>query len=200
MLKTHGATARVRLTSAAQQGILLPYGLFAAPEWEKRAKKSGSKGFGRRADLLCPFFDSTHQGCSVWTSRPGVCTTYFCKSERDEEGLEFWADVEAYLNHFEWAMASEILERLDFDPNFREVCEGVMLTEEPGGERDFLVQSAWGSWATRKEEFFALCLTEAEKISSDQLSHLLDPDGLALEESLRERCTHYISAFDSPKR
>lgn len=187
MLREGGDAASVRLKAAASQGLLLPLGLFASPERESLAKEAGPDGFGRRADLLCPFFDTVAMGCSVWKNRPGVCATYFCKSDRGEDGLEFWSDVESYLNHFEWTLANAVLWRLGFTEEEAEKCEAVMLTEGPGVERDWLLRSAWAEWSGREAEFLLKCDEQARKIEFDEVSELLGPDALELEESLRER-------------
>lgn len=187
MLEEHGELARARIRAAAQKGLLLPLGLFASPEQEQLVRKAGKKGFGKREDMLCPFYDKTAMGCSMWKQRPGVCATYFCKSEREEEGLEFWSDVESYLNHFEWTLANATTWRLGFTEDDAENCEAVMLTEEPGPERDWLVRAAWAEWAGREEEFFKLCAQRAREITQEELSELLGDDCLQLEKSLRDR-------------
>lgn len=187
MLMSHPEAARVRLPTAAKQGILLPLGLFPSPEREKLAGRLGEKAFGRARELLCPFYDVAANGCSVWTARPAVCTTYFCKSVRDEEGLEFWADVESYLNHFEWTLANEIIARLGFDEASSDRFEAVMLEEAPGPERDFLVDRAWGEWREKKAQFFLECARVAKEVSPDELNELLGSEALDLEESIRER-------------
>lgn len=95
---------------AKAKGLLLPLGLYPTPEHQALVDFYGAQGFGKKADLLCPFVKSN--SCSIWNYRPGVCTSYFCMSDQEEKGLEFWSDVEDYLNHFEWVLASETHRRL----------------------------------------------------------------------------------------
>lgn len=178
---------KVRIQTAAQKGLLLPLGLFASPEHEQRTKALGTKAFGRKRELLCPFFDTVAQGCSVWRNRPGVCATYFCSSDRGAEGLELWSDVETYLNQFEWTVANEVVWRLGFTEDETQFCEAVMLTEGPGEERDYLVRRAWAEWADKQEEFLIECSRRAAQITPSELSELLGDDLLELEESIRER-------------
>lgn len=180
-------SSRLRMRTAAEQGILLPLGLFASPERERLVKEAGADGFGRRPELLCPFFDSASLGCSIWRHRPGTCATYFCKSERGADGLEFWSDVESYLNQFEWTLANAVLWRLGFTDDDIARCEAVLLTEEPGPERDWLIRSAWAEWHGREDEFFRLCAERARAVTADELPELLGDDVLALEDSLRRR-------------
>lgn len=189
MLRNHGAVARTRLASAGASGLLMPLGLFASPEREALAASVGPEGFGRVPELLCPFFDSASLGCSVWRNRPGVCTTYFCSSDRGAIGLEFWSDVESYLNHFEWTLANEVLYRLGFTDDDLEMSNHAMLTEEPGPERDFLVSRAWAEWSDldRREELLLACADRALEVTPAELSSLLGDECLELEESLRAR-------------
>lgn len=193
LLKEGGEEARLRLRVAMSQGVLLPLGLFASPEREALAKEAGVEGFGRRADLLCPFFDSAASGCSIWRHRPGVCTTYFCKSARGESGFEFWNDVETYLNLFEWTLANEVLWRLGFTEDDLEICEGVMLTDapdaDPGGEREWMVRSAWAEWSGQEESFLLNCYERALQVSPNELTELLGDETIELEKSLRTGST-----------
>jgi Fe-S-cluster containining protein len=191
-LLSEGAHAELRLNTAAQQGLLLPLGLFASPEHENLAKKFGAKGFGRRQELLCPFFDSAESGCSIWMYRPGVCASYFCKSERGAEGLEFWQAIESYLNHFEWSLANETLLRLGFTNDDLELSEAAMLAE-PGEERAAMIHVAWAEWANRKVEFLKSCTDRSRDVVDDALSAVLGDEFLALEKDLAQ----YIQNLDN---
>ena len=187
MLASGSENARVRLNAASQKGLLLPLGLFASPEQEARAKQLGTNAFGQKRELLCPFFDTVAMGCSVWKNRPGVCATYFCSSDRGAEGLEIWGDVETYLNQFEWTMANAVAWRMGFTEDETQFCEAVMLTEEPGAERDYLVGRAWAEWSGKREEFLIECAKHAADITHAELNELMGDELLELEESIRTR-------------
>jgi Fe-S-cluster containining protein len=181
------SVARTRIAAASATGLLLPQGLFASPEREALA---ASGEFGRDPAMLCPFFDSVSLGCSVWRNRPGVCTTYFCASDRGATGLEFWNDVETYLNHFEWTVANEVLFRLGFTNDDLDLAQHAMLTDEPGDERNWLVSRAWMEWSDRREDLLIACADRATEITPTELSALLGDEALELEESLRTRSAH----------
>jgi Fe-S-cluster containining protein len=187
MLQSSKEVARVRLGAAAKSGLLLPQGLFASPEREVIQAKAGPSGFGRKAHLLCPFFDNAKNGCSVWEHRPGVCSSYFCKSEKNEEGLELWADIEAYLNQFEWTLANAVLWRLGFTQDDLGLSEAVMLSESSGPERAWLQKRAWVEWSGRELELYDRCASESYEIKTEELDELLGEDCLSLENSIRER-------------
>lgn len=174
-----------RYRAAGEQGILLPVGLFVTPERQADIQENPDD-FGNREDWLCPFYDRVSQGCSVWAQRPGVCTTYFCKSNRGAEGLQFWADTEAYLNHFEWTLAKEVFTRLGGKESQMEICETIMTLEE-GEEREHWIREVWRPWQGKDQEFFVSAWDEAQKVSSGRLNQILDPEFLELEGFLRQQ-------------
>lgn len=182
------ASTRVRLTSAEQQGVLLPLGLFPTPERQSLIESLGSEAFGQRRELLCPFYDTAVDRCSIWAYRPAVCTSYFCKSNRGQSGLDLWADIEKYLNHFEWQLANEVFARLGFDEDALEMCRAAMFDEnQEADERAEFIRAAWGSWFNRKEEFFMAALQTALTFDSDSVGKLFDEDHLDLENSIRRQ-------------
>ncbi|MES3037079.1 MAG: hypothetical protein V4736_04155 [Bdellovibrionota bacterium] len=151
MINAKSAEATLRLRTAQQQGILLPLGLHTTPERQLQIESFGTEGFGKHDELICPFFDKQSFGCSVWQFRPGVCTTYFCKSDRGFEGLDFWGEVESYLNNFEWTLAKEVYFRLGFTEDDFEMCKATMSIEEPGEEREHFLNASWGKWISKKD-------------------------------------------------
>lgn len=166
---------------ARTSGLLLPLGLYPTPERQALIESFGVQGFGRKAELLCPFFNTTSNFCSIWNYRPGVCTTYFCISDREQNGLEFWSDVEAYLNHFEWILASEVFRRLDLGENEMAFCQALTSSKIEPSEQIYLLEAAWGKWFLKEAEFFQLASTVAQNISDKDLNTLLQPEFLDLE-------------------
>lgn len=189
MLEADAAAFHVRFEVAKKQGMLLPVGLYPTPERQNEMEEHREQ-FGQRYDMLCPFFDNSKKGCSIWFHRPAVCTTYFCKSDRDETGFEFWADVEDDLNHFEWVMATELFARLGLDEAEMQACRDLMQTSA-GTERENLIKIAWGSWLGREQEFFLAAWKEAQKISADEATELMGEESSDLENSIRQRARDF---------
>lgn len=185
LLEQNSSAFRLRFEQAKAQGLLLPVGLYPTPE-RQRLMEERRDEFGQRADMLCPFFDARTSGCSIWFHRPAVCTTYFCKSDYDEVGFEFWADVEDDLNHFEWVMATELFGRLGLAEEEMQACRDLMSTR-PGLERDQLVEKSWGVWRGREEEFYLQAWNESHKISAHEVDEMMGEESLELEETLRAR-------------
>jgi Fe-S-cluster containining protein len=184
MLSKNDGTLAVRLAQAKTEGLFLPTGLHPTAE---RLQKIETLKFGQDAALLCPFYDSQKNGCAVWQNRPGVCATYFCKSERGTDGLAYWKNAEKYLNAFEWALAQQVLVKLDIGADEIEMCKAALSIEEPGEERDYFLRLAWGRWLGQEHEFYQESLRLARTISSEDLGQILGPPNLELERWLNSR-------------
>lgn len=169
-----GALSTESIAHAEPRGILLPVGLYPSIEEQNKINKFGAKGFGKKAELLCPFFEGATNQCSIWTYRPGVCTSYFCKSDQGQKGLDFWKDVERFLNQFEWLLATRVLEKMNFDENVLSYCQAAMSEDTEDDERDFFISESWGDWGSKKIDFYQEARRIALKTSPDELNELKD--------------------------
>lgn len=180
-----GALLDSQISQVETSSMLLPVGLYPSVEYQEKKRSYGAKGFGQRDELICPFFDKQNLHCSIWQNRPGVCTSYFCKSNRGKEGFAFWAKVESYLNHFEWKLAKEILTRMGLTENHLAFCQASISLETEPEEREYFIQAAWdfanGQWLPQKANFFRETTKLAYQISAAEVGQLLDPEFRTLE-------------------
>lgn len=58
---------------------LQPLGMIAAASFRKRHLELAQESRGKY--LTCTFFDRTQNQCSIWSYRPGECSTYLCSAE-----------------------------------------------------------------------------------------------------------------------
>lgn len=181
-----GELTESKVSQALDRGVLLPVGLFPSAKHQARVDQLGQKAFGKRSQLLCPFFDSPKNQCSIWENRPAVCTTYFCKSDYGQAGLDFWADLEKYLNHFEWQLACEVIFQMGMTTNEISYCQGVVSEETEDDEREAFLQAAWGKWVHRKHEFFVEAREVALSLGASQIDKLLGEDFLLLEKKVTD--------------
>lgn len=179
-----GALTQSDFDKTVPRGILLPVGLFPSAEEQNKIESFGHEGFGKKSELLCPFFDSGKNQCSIWTYRPGVCTSYFCKSDQGQKGLDYWKDVEKYLNHFEWKMACAIIEKMNLNENVLSYSQAAIDPNTEEDEREFFVAAAWDKWLTKKLEFYQEARKIALSISPEEIATLLDPEFIQLEKKL----------------
>lgn len=152
---------------AKPKGLFLPVGLYESVTARRYRESVGAQGFGQDENLLCPFFDQKKNQCGIWNYRPGVCTTYFCKSDRGQEGLNFWAGVEKKLNDFEWKLATETLRVMNFDQNTLAYCQSAVANETDDEERDFFIQAAWGQWVGQEFQFYQEAFRQACQLVFD---------------------------------
>lgn len=179
-----GALSTQDLAKAESRGIFLPSGLYPSATEQSKINGFGIDGFGKKSELLCPFFDGVNNQCSIWASRPGVCTSYFCKSDQGQKGLDYWKDVERYLNHFEWTLACYALEKMDMGENVLSYCQAATSPETDEDERSFFISAAWGAWALKKQDFYQEARAVALKISSTDFEKIMDPQFIQLEIAL----------------
>lgn len=180
-----GALTSEDLAKAEPRGILLPVGLFPSAEEQAKTESFGSEGFGKKSELLCPFFDGAKNQCSIWTYRPGVCTSYFCKSEQGQKGLDYWKDVEKYLNHFEWKLACAVIEKMGLNENVLSYCQAAIDPNTEEDEREFFIAAAWESWISKKLKFYQEARRIALTVSSQDLEKIMDPEFLQIEQRLK---------------
>lgn len=179
-----GAIPKEKIDLTLPRGILLPVGLFPSPGQQDLVSQLGSAGFGRKIELLCPFFSVLENQCSIWDQRPGVCTSYFCKSDGGKNGLKFWSDVEKYLNHFEWKLACEVIFQMGMTENELAYCQGAIDTETEEEEREYFIQAAWGHWLDDKIKFYKEANKIALTMTPEKIGQILDPEFLELEKSI----------------
>lgn len=179
-----GALPEQKINQALPRGILLPVGLFPSAGQQNLIEELGIEGFGRKAELLCPFFEKTENQCSIWDFRPGVCTSYFCKSDQGKKGLEFWRDVEKYLNHFEWKLASHVIYQMGLTENEMAFCQSAIDINTEEDERSYFLEAAWGKWFDRQIEFFKQSRDIALEVSQEKIEELLGPEFLKLENKI----------------
>lgn len=129
ILEAGGEGARIILELLSQRAFVLPLGVL--PPWDYKIRHKFKKGsdFGQRKDLLCPFFSQDKGDCSIWPFRNSACSTYFCTSDRGEEGKRFWAQTQETLFGFEMKLSQEYLLARGFLWN--EVCEQLDFLEDP---------------------------------------------------------------------
>ena len=180
-----GAISDEKFNSVAKLGILLPVGIYPSLQYQQISHKFGKEGFGKKSELLCPFFQKNTDSCGIWNHRPGVCTSYFCKSNRGREGLKYWSKIEQYLNHFEFALSQEIMRRMGFGENELIFGQSAISPETDPEERSYFLQSAWMNWFGKEHSFYKEALKIGRSIKSEELEKILDPDILKLEAEIQ---------------
>ena len=112
--------------------------------------------FGRAPELRCHFL-SPAGNCGIWTHRPAVCATWFCKHVRGNTSYQFWRLAGKLLQLVEqdlvlWCAA-------ELKPDLTQLVDPDSATlphvSELGGELDHAhYHRAWGDWDGRESEFY----------------------------------------------
>ncbi len=186
-----GAFAENDFAKAASAGILLPVGLYPSVAYQERKAKAVRLSFGQQADLLCPFFNQNQNSCGIWSLRPGVCTSYFCQSDRGAEGLKLWSEIEDYLNQFEWTLAKRVFEDLGFSENELAFGRAAISLETEQDERQFFIEAAWGTHLGKENEFYKRARAMALSYTAQQLESILGSPLIESEEFIRQKITDF---------
>ena len=73
-----------------------PKGILPSRKWSLLYEMAHHKSFGKTQTLICPYFEQKEGNCTIWPFREAVCSTFFCKYERGEDGKRFWEGVKLY--------------------------------------------------------------------------------------------------------
>lgn len=171
---------RIREKIAKRSGV--------GPQWIRPPAKyavlydTARKAFGRAESLRCPYFETQTGGCTIWTHREAVCSTYFCRYEAGADGLAMWTQTKEYLALVESQLSRYAL--LQLFPEFV-LQQKDRASPEPLSARDLddvaLPDAAyaklWGEWAGREEELYGRCHTLVAALSAQDVEHILGIDG-----------------------
>lgn len=167
--------------------MTLPLGLFPTPQYQYDFFNKGKKDFGRREDLLCPYYDKTQDNCQIWKYRGVVCTTFFCSSSYGQKGKLFWSELSDYLSFVEMALAEDNLVCLDFSP--REISDQLQFlnmkqwSESQKTQRSLEKKEYKRFWNGYDSEidFYLKCFELVRNQDRQYFSGLLGSAGVQLE-------------------
>lgn len=167
-----------------------PVGLMAPFDYQFIFMTKEENQFGNDQNLLCPYYDSLKNQCSIWKYRGVVCTSFYCRSDFGQDGLKFWAVLSDYLSYVEMALAEECLVQLDFSP--RDLSDQLQYLNkrefEPAEtEQKCLTlevdKALWNGYSD-KFEFYKKCFAIVSKLDRNQFKEILGTQGLELEKEV----------------
>jgi len=152
----------------------------------------GSIPFGRAPALRCRYL-TPEGGCGVWTHRPGVCATWFCKHVRGATGLRFWKLAGKLLREVEQDLALWCLAELRAGSG--EVGELAPQAKPDVSELDGKMdwpryRKLWGEWAGREIAFYQACAGLVEPLRWEQVEQVCGPRVRILAELARDAYAH----------
>lgn len=174
----------------ATREFAFPVGVMAPYDYQFKFLSKEESDLGNEESLLCPYYDTQKNSCSIWQYRGVVCTSFYCRSDYGQDGLKFWAVVSDYLSYVEMALAEECLIQLDFSP--RDLSEQLVYLNKHDFDSDEIAQNVispdvdkklWNGY-TDKFEFYQKCFAIIQKIDRNQFKEILGSQGLELEKEV----------------
>ncbi len=168
----------------------LPIGLVAPFDYQFQFLNKEEEQFGNDPSLLCPYFSTEENQCTVWEYRGVVCTSFYCRSDYGQAGQKFWAVLSDYLSYVEMSLAEECLVQLDFSP--RDLSDQLFYLNKREFEPEEVEQKnldekidkkLWNGYKD-KVEFYKKCFELVKTISRDQFKEILGRQGQELEKEV----------------
>ncbi|MCG3137100.1 MAG: hypothetical protein HJJLKODD_00942 [Phycisphaerae bacterium] len=136
-----------------------------------------NRGFGRSKDVRCPHY--VEGRCGIHRHRNAVCSTYYCKYDRGQIGLDFWSRVNVLLMHLERELSLWAAMQLLDDPKLLAVMArhdsmpilgGKAETRAPAGNW----VNVWGKWWHEREAYYQ---QTAERVNGLSFAEVLTIGG-----------------------
>lgn len=170
----------------------LPLGIFPDFDYQYRFINKKQHDFGNRKDLLCHYYDTEKNRCSIWEFRGVVCTTFFCRSDYGKSGQNLWTEMKEYLSYVEMALAEDCLVMKDFSP--RDISDQlVFLNKREFSKAEKTLKSIPANdlkpfWNGYKDvqEFYLSCYELVQKQTRKSFREILGEQGLNLEKRVIE--------------
>ncbi|MFZ4404821.1 MAG: hypothetical protein ACOYOK_12025 [Pseudobdellovibrionaceae bacterium] len=162
----------------------LPVGMVAPVRYQLEFMSRKKTDFGQSESLLCSYYDTGSNNCSIWAYRGVVCTTFFCKSSYGSAGQQLWKSISNYLSYLEMGLMEEALVQLDFSP--RQVIELLDFLNRSDGtikEQTSWVlerkksERLWNFYFDEQEDFYKKCFHIINTMKVKDITELLGDTG-----------------------
>lgn len=156
-------------------GFATPEGTVVTSGQARAALAQNAAGnFGKKLDARCDFLNVKTGRCGIYLYRNSVCSTFFCKSDLDSAGVEFWERVQGMAGQVEtalsqWAMDEAGVDIVTYFKRFDQLSQGMFEGKTDSwnwSEHDRSI--LWGEWFGKEKEFYIKC-AEILKENIDEL-------------------------------
>ncbi len=151
--------------------------------------------FGRSEALRCPYYEKQSGGCTVWRHREAVCSTFFCRYEKGQDGMAMWNQVKRYLALLESHLTRYAIFELmpDYLLEARDDAPTLSAADLDDRVDEKTYAALWGAWAGREEAFYRRCFELVSALNDDAIAALLGQEGklaLAVLEKKHQAATN----------
>lgn len=202
------ASGRAALEARLEKGIAVtPLGIGQTPTF-KQLYKNNTKAFGQSETLRCPYYQEESGNCGVWRHRNSVCSTWFCKHERGETGLEFWKSLEQLLSAIEQSLARWCVLQLKVgaeamrllfpsprDQMNQESGQNSIKVDDIFDPENY--RKIWGNWYNREKEFYKECARLVNGLGWQQVLEICGPE-LQIYVQLLQEAYHALMSKEVP--
>lgn len=179
----------------------LPMGIFVPLTYQVKFNNRNPSDFGNKEEFLCPYYDQGHQRCGIWKYRGAVCTSYFCTSDRGDEGLRFWELLGDYLHVGEMVFAQDCIvsmglspESIDAQLEYINCQSGTPEELSSNSMSEALFKHHWMEWDGDIIEFYRGCFKYISSLDVAQIGELIRGETADLEEELKTQIQLIMSS------
>ncbi len=180
---------------------ITPYGIFPSKKYFLLYKEGRKVAFGKSKLLLCPYYLSESQKCSLWKFREAVCSTFFCKHIAGEDSMNFWESLKRYLVYIEDTLTKYVLFKMDLDAekilSYSEQDKNIKFTsyedldELPPTPKKY--KNIWGDWVGKEIEFYKQAFQIVSNLTYEDFEKITGIHQLILLEKLKKTHTTVIN-------
>lgn len=176
---------RARIRAQVLGDDAVPRGLGVSEEYQALFTRVMPSGFGRRPELVCPYFEASAGGlCTIWRTRTAICSTWHCRPRRGVVGESFWEATKALLLCVETTVSLHCALELGTPVRLARV-----LPRQPLAIGDHAADngaSCWGPWGHRRDEFYMRTAGVARSLSWSDVEWIGGVELRALVRNARE--------------
>lgn len=167
---------------------------------------AAKSSFGKARRLRCPYFAEDSGNCTVWAYREAVCSTWYCKYEAGQDGLNFWSSTKRAMALVEKQLARYAMLQIDADMVFDDAAAAFygreqLLAEDLDAEApdEGIYARLWRGFEGMEEEFYIRCYELVKALRPEDLTRLLGLDG-EIKEGEFKRKLAAASSEELPQR
>lgn len=161
---TKGEASAPLLARIQDDATATPLGVRMSTRY--RLLYDAASAFGQSEELLCPHYLAEGGLCGIWESRNSVCATWYCKHALGADGQRYWQQLRDLLGEVEVSLSVALAlavagESCDPDPEESSSAHAELVPDAARRK----AQQRWGSWYSRRNEFFEACAARADAMN-----------------------------------
>lgn len=129
-------------------------------------------------DLKCPFYRLGR--CEIWSTRPAICSSYFCQSQAGESGEVFWTNVSHFLNEVEQTLAAHWMLEAGYEWREIEALRRALFLQDARSEVEISQvlrpETAWAHHWGNRDGFFDRACAWSDSLNASDVEKMWDQE------------------------